>query len=54
MLSDKDFAIIRAALRFLDEEFKPGDDSLFAHYLDDRGVVAGAKVDGIKATRFKT
>ena len=53
MLSDKDFAIIRAALRFLDEEFKPGDDSLFVHYLDDRGVVAGAKVDGIKATRSK-
>ena len=53
MLSDKDFAIIRAALQFLDEEFSRGDDSLLTHYLDDRGILAGAKVADIGTTRSK-
>ena len=53
MLNDKDFTIIRAALQFLDEEFTPGDDHLLTHYLDDRGVLAGAKVEDIKITRAK-
>ena len=53
MLNEKDFAIIRAALQYFDEEFTPGDDNLLTHYLDDRGVLAGANVADIKATRLK-
>ena len=53
MLSNKDFAIIRAAMQFLDEEFSRSDDSLLNHYLDDRGILAGARVADIRATRSK-
>ena len=53
MLNKKDLAIIRAALQYFDEEFTPSDDNLLTHYLDDRGVLAGAKVADIKTTRVK-
>ena len=53
MLNDKDFAIIRAALQFLDDEFTRTDDNLLNHYLDERGLRSGAKAADIKITRAK-
>ena len=53
MLTLKDLAIVRAALQFLDEEFSPGENDLFQHYLDDEGVLVGASVEHITATRAK-
>jgi len=53
MLTETDLAIVRAALQFLDEEFSPDDDELLQHYLDDEGVLAGARMHHIKTTRTK-
>ena len=53
MLTEKDLAIVRAALHFLDEEFSPNEDELFQHYLDDEGILAGVSTALIKKTREK-
>jgi len=53
MLNERDVAIIRAALTFLDDEFFPDQEQMFQHYLDDRGVQTGASTKHIKATRAK-
>jgi len=53
MLNQKNLAIVRAALQFLDEEFSSDDEDLFQHYLDDRGVLTGAGTKDINATRAK-
>ena len=53
MLNEKDLAIVRAALQFLDEEFSPEAAEGFRHYLDNRGILAGASTTHIKATRAK-
>lgn len=45
MLNTKHLAVVRAALRYLNDEFGPEANDSFQHYLDDRdrqsGVVAG-------------
>ena len=53
MLNQKDLAIVRAALMFLDEEFFPEQEELFQHYLDDERILAKASVHDIKSTRAK-
>ena len=53
MLNQKDLAIIRAALMFLDEEFFPDQEEMFQHYLDDQGILAGAGTVDIPVTRAK-
>ena len=53
MLNQKDLAIIRAALMFLDEEFFPDQEEMFQHYLDDQGVLAGTGTADIPVTRAK-
>ena len=53
MLNQKDLAIARAALMFLDDEFFPDQEEMFQHYLDDQGILAGASTKDIGATRAK-
>ena len=53
MLNQKDLAVIRAALMFLDEEFFTDQEAMFQHYLDDQGIRAGAGTADIPVTRAK-
>ncbi len=53
MLNQKDLAVARAALMFLDDEFFPDQEEMFQHYLDDQGILAGASTKDIGATRAK-
>jgi hypothetical protein len=51
MLTEKHLAIVRAALKFLDEEMSPsGIDALF-HYLDSEGQSIGVSLDDLQDAR---
>ena len=51
MLTEKDLAIVRAALLYLDEEISPSGSDTLQYYLDDRGIVLGVTVADIKLAR---
>lgn len=51
MISEKDLAIVRAALQFFDEEISPSGDDVLSHYLDDRGIMLRVTTDCIATTR---
>jgi hypothetical protein len=51
MLTEKDLAIVRAALQYLDEEMSPSADDTLNYYLDDRGILLGATAADIKPAR---
>jgi hypothetical protein len=54
MITEKDLAVVRAALQFLDEEMSPsGNEKTLNHYLDDRGKQLGVTTADIKSTREK-
>ena len=53
MLTEIDLAVVRAALQFLSEEFSADEEELFQHYLDDRGLLAGASTRHIEITAAK-
>ena len=51
MLTEKDLAIVRAALLYLDEEISPSGNDTLQYYLDDRGIVLVLTVADIKPAR---
>ena len=53
MITEKDLAVVRAALQFLDEEMSPSGYETLNHYLDDRGKQLGVTTADIKSTREK-
>jgi hypothetical protein len=51
VLTEKHLAVVRAALKFLDEEMSPsGIDALF-HYLDIEGRSIGVSLDDLHSAR---
>jgi hypothetical protein len=51
MLTEKHLAVVRAALKFLDEEMSPnGIDALF-HYLDVEGRSLGISLNDLQGAR---
>ena len=53
MITEKDLAVVRAALQFLDEEMSPSGNETLNHYLDDRGKQLNVTTADIKSTREK-
>ena len=51
MITEKELAVVRAALQFLDEEMSPSGDETLKHYLDDQGIVLGVNGADIQSTR---
>ena len=51
MLTLKQLAVIRAALKFLDEEMSPSGPEALFHYLDDQGRTGEVSTHDIKAAR---
>ena len=51
MLTEKHLAVVRAALRFLDEEIGPSGSEALHHYLEDQSRASGVFIDDIKVAR---
>jgi hypothetical protein len=49
MLTEKHLAVVRAALKFLDEEMSPSGSEALFHYLDGR--VADVSIENVKHAR---
>ena len=49
MLTEKHLAVVRAALKFLDEEMSPSGSETLFHYLDGR--VEDVSIEDVKVTR---
>lgn len=49
MLTEKHLAVVRAALKFLDEEMSPSGSEALFHYLD--GQVDGVSIEDVKDAR---
>ena len=51
MLKQHHLAIVRAALKYLDEEISPHGTEVLLHYLDEQKEVSDATADHIKEAR---
>ena len=51
MLTEKHLAVVRAALRFLDEEMRPSGTDAIVHYHDDLGRAMDVEVNDINEAR---
>ena len=51
MLTLKHLAVVRAALKYLDEEMSPNGSEALFHYLDDQGRAGGVSTHDIKVAR---
>lgn len=51
MLKQHHLAVVRAALKYLDEEISPHGTEVLIHYLDDQNEASDATADHIKEAR---
>ena len=51
MLTERHLAVVRAALKFLDEEMSPSGPASLFHYLDHQSRTSGVSIEDINVTR---
>ena len=51
MLTEKHLALVRAALKFFDEEMSPSGTNALLPYLDDQGKAANVDISDVAQTR---
>ena len=51
MLTETHLAVVRAALKFLDEEMSPSGSEALFHYLDKRGQEIGVSIHDLNVAR---
>ena len=51
MLTETHLAVVRAALKFLDEEMSPSGSEALFHYLDEQGQTNGVSIHDLSVAR---